>query len=113
MSLHTSARWWTPPNSNEGVSVIRASWPVPPSLRPTPALVGDLVRLEPLERHHVDDLVAAASEDRSTYAWTIVPDGPDAMAAYVEYAIAGREADEFTPFVTVRRSDERVVGSTR
>lgn len=86
---------------------------MPPSLRPTPALVGDLVRLEPLERHHVDDLVAAASEDRSSYAWTMVPDGPDAMAAYVEYAVAGREADEFTPFVTVRRSDERVVGSTR
>lgn len=86
---------------------------MPPSLRPTPALVGDLVRLDPMEPHHVDDLVAAASEDRSTYAWTIVPDGAAAMAAYVEYAIAGREADELTPFVTVRCSDERVVGSTR
>lgn len=86
---------------------------MPPSLRPTPALVGDLVRLEPMEHHHVDALVAAASEDRSTYQWTIVPDGAAAMAAYVEHAISGRDADLFTPFVTVRRADEQVVGSTR
>lgn len=86
---------------------------MPPSLRPTPALVGELVRLEPMEHHHVDALVAAASEDRSTYQWTIVPDGADAMVAYVEYAISGRDADLFTPFVTVRRADEQVVGSTR
>lgn len=66
-----------------------------------------------MERGHVDALVAAASEDRSTYDWTFVPDGTDAMRAYVETAIAGREEDVFTPFVAVRRSDERVVGSTR
>lgn len=86
---------------------------MPSSLRPTPALTGDLVRLEPMERHHVDALVAAAAEDRSTYQWTIVPDGHDAMAAYVDYALQGREDDLFTPFVTVRRDDDRVVGSTR
>lgn len=86
---------------------------MPPSLHPVPALTGDLVRLEPLERHHVDALVAAASEDRSTYAWTFVPDGVEAMRAYVDKAVEGRATDEFTPFVTVRRADERVVGSTR
>jgi N-acetyltransferase len=96
-----------------GGPLTRASWPVPPSLRPTPALTGDLVRLEPMERHHVDALVAAASENRSTYAWTFVPDGLEAMCGYVETAIAGRDDDVFTPFVIVHRSDERVVGSTR
>ena len=62
---------------------------------------------------HVDALVAAASEERDTYGWTFVPDGLDAMAAYVATAIAGRDDDLFTPFVTVRLADDRVVGSTR
>ena len=62
---------------------------------------------------HVDALVAAASESRDTYGWTFVPDGRAAMSAYVATAIAGREEDLFTPFVTVRLDDERIVGSTR
>ena len=86
---------------------------MPPKLRPTPALEGRVVRLEPMERHHVDALTEAAAESRETYAWTFVPDGREAMAAYVETAVAGREEDLFTPFVTVRREDGRVVGSTR
>jgi RimJ/RimL family protein N-acetyltransferase len=35
------------------------------------------------------------------------------MAAYVATALQGREDDLFTPFVTVRQEDDRVVGSTR
>src|SRR3712207_4697605 len=109
MSLQTRARWWTPPNSKVGSSVTCASWPVPPKLRPTPPLTGTAVRLEPMERHHVDALVVAAAESRDTYGWTFVPDGGDAMAAYVETALEGREEDRFTPFVTVRLhgGDER------
>ena len=86
---------------------------MPPKLRPTPALVGRTVRLEPLERHHVDALADAAAEDRATYHWTFVPDGREAMAAYVETALQGREDDLFTPFATIRQEDGRVVGSTR
>ena len=86
---------------------------MPPSLRPTPTLVGEVVRLEPMTLDHVDALVAAASESRDTYGWTFVPDGREAMAAYVATAVAGRDDDLFTPFVTVRRDDDRVVGSTR
>lgn len=62
---------------------------------------------------HVDALTAAASESRDTYHWTFVPDGREAMAAYVATALAGRDDDLFTPFVTVRLEDDRVVGSTR
>jgi len=36
-------------------------------------LVGDVVRLELLSLAHVDELVVAAVEDPSAYAWTIVP----------------------------------------
>src|SRR5687767_14930633 len=106
MSLQTRARWWTPPNSRERGSVIRPSWPVPPKLRPTPALAGRTVRLEPMQAHHVDALAEAAAEDRATYHWTFVPDGRDAMAAYVATALDGREQDLFTPFVTVRTDDD-------
>lgn len=83
------------------------------SLLPTPALVGHVVRLEPLRPDHVDALVAAASESRDTYRWTFVPDGREAMAAYVAAALAGGDDDLFTPFATVRLEDDRVVGSTR
>ncbi len=71
------------------------------------------MRLEPMERHHVVALTAAASEQRDTYAWTFVPDGRDAMEAYVDTALRGRADDLFSPFVTVRREDGRIVGSTR
>ena len=64
-----------------------------------------------MERHHVDALTDAASEDRATYRWTFVPDGRAAMAAYVDLALQGREDDLFTPFVTI--AEERIVGSTR
>lgn len=86
---------------------------MPPSLRPAPTLAGTAVRLEPLTLDHLDGLVAAASESRDTYHWTFVPDGREAMAAYVDLALAGREDDLFTAFATVRQDDGRVVGSTR
>jgi N-acetyltransferase len=35
------------------------------------------------------------------------------MEAYVATALEGREQDLFTPFVTVRAEDARIVGSTR
>jgi RimJ/RimL family protein N-acetyltransferase len=74
-------------------------------------LRGSVVRLEPLTLDHVPALVAAASEDRSTYGWTLVPDGLDAMAAYVATALDDQRAGRVVPFATVVH--ERVVGSTR
>ena len=38
-----------------------------------PALEGSLVRLEPLSVSHAPDLAVAAEEDRSRYAFTLVP----------------------------------------
>jgi len=74
-------------------------------------LQGRFVRLEPITLGHVDGLVAAASEDRSTYALTSVPDGPDAMAAYVATALVEQQAGCTLAFATV--AADRVVGSTR
>src|SRR5438128_2555707 len=74
-------------------------------------LRGTLVRLEPLTLAHVPGLVAAAAEDRSTYGWTTVPDGVEAMTVYVVAALDEQAAGRVMAFATL--AHERVVGSTR
>ena len=69
------------------------------------------VTLEPLSTAHVTDLVAAATEDRSNYGLTWVPDGDAAMRGYVEEALALHARGEALPFAV--RFDGLVVGSTR
>jgi RimJ/RimL family protein N-acetyltransferase len=78
-----------------------------------PSLTGRLVVLEPLRPDHVPALAAAAGGDRSTYAYTRVPDGEDDAAAYVAGALADAEAGRAVPFAVRRRVDDTVVGSTR
>ncbi len=78
-----------------------------------PTLVGRHVRLEPLSTVHVDGLVRAATGDRSSFAFTPVPDDRPTMRAYVDRAL-GRAADgDQVPFATVSLDLGRVVGSTR
>lgn len=76
-------------------------------------LVGDVVVLRPLTLDDLDALVAAATEDRSTYGFTSVPDDTAAMRRYVDDALADEWTGWALPFVTTRRADDRVVGSTR
>lgn len=79
-----------------------------------PILRGGRVQLEPLQRHHVEALLAAAANgDPELYRWTVVPQDRDAMLAYVEKAIAWREAGTAIPFVTLRASDRLLIGCTR
>ncbi|GAA4936483.1 GNAT family protein [Nonomuraea thailandensis] len=81
-----------------------------------PALVtlsGRLVRLEPLSLAAVDDLVAAASEDRSTYTFTRVPNGRDEVVSYVEAAMAEQAEGRTMPFAIRWLHTDRVVGATR
>ena len=74
-------------------------------------LQGESVRLEPLTLEHVPALLVAASEDRSTYAFTVVPDELDAMAEYVATALDDQLAGRTYAVATVQ--GERIVGSTR
>jgi RimJ/RimL family protein N-acetyltransferase len=76
-------------------------------------LVGTHVRLEPLERCHVEGLTAASAVEPSLYQWSAVPLGAAATAAYVEAAIAARDAGTAFPFAVVRLADGAVIGSTR
>ncbi len=77
------------------------------------SLVGRSVALEPLERDHAAALTAAAGEDRSTYRWTTVPDGPVAMRRYVDALLDQAAAGTSVPLVQRRLVDGALVGCTR
>ncbi|MCU1593729.1 MAG: acetyltransferase [Frankiales bacterium] len=76
-----------------------------------PALVGKLVRLEPLVRQHSDGLATAAQEDRASYGFTSVPADAGAMAVHVDDLLDQADRGEVVPFAQVR--DGRPVGMTR
>jgi RimJ/RimL family protein N-acetyltransferase len=76
-------------------------------------LSGRHVRLEPLDHHHVDGLVAAATIDTSLYQWSPVPQNKAAAIRYIDTALAWRDAGTAVPFATVRVADGVVIGSTR
>ena len=78
-----------------------------------PTLVGPFVRLEPLRREHVDALVAAANEGRSTYTYTFVVRTREDALVYVESMTAMWEVGEVVPFVQIDAGSDRVVGATR
>lgn len=76
-------------------------------------LVGRHVRLEPLERRHLDDL-AAAGLDAATWQWTIArPTTRADLAAWIDQALAGAATGSEVPFATVDLASGRAIGSTR
>src|SRR5665213_4373024 len=84
-----------------------------PSSLLIPTLIGQSVRLEPLTIDHVDAIVEAANEGRSTYYFTKVPESRDDTVSYVIDLLSLWEADEIIPFVQVDAKSERVAGATR
>lgn len=77
------------------------------------ALKGSHVSLEPLAVDHVAALAAASGGERSTFGYTEVPDGPGAMASYVEKLLAQAAAGAAVPFVQRRVAGDEIVGCTR
>ena len=73
--------------------------------------------LEPLTIDHVPALVEAASQDRSTFGFTAVPDGIEEMLNYVRNLLGSHKAGQDVPFVQRRVNSEgslgEVVGCTR
>jgi N-acetyltransferase len=78
-----------------------------------PVLNGSYIRLEPLERRHIEPLAAASAGDPGPYRWSPVPQGIAEATQYVETALAARDAGTAVPFATVRVADGKVIGSTR
>lgn len=77
-----------------------------------PALEGRIVRLEPLEPGHADGLWEA-SRDPRTWRWLSIlqPTTRDSFDAWIETAVAARDAGVEIPLVTLH--GKQVVGSTR
>lgn len=73
-------------------------------------LVGETVRLRPLVHDDVVALVAAGTESREHYAYTIVPDGAEAARTYVDHARRMTESGARLVLATVW--NDRIVGST-
>ncbi len=76
-------------------------------------LSGRSVQLEPLGLDHRDGLLAAADEDRSTYAFTDVPADAPAMEHYIRKLLAEHAGANVLPFAQRRLADDRLVGCTR
>ena len=76
-------------------------------------LTGRNIRLEPLGRHHIDGLAAAAAVDPSLYRWSLVPQGREKTERYVETALSWRNAGTAAPFAIVDQTSGNVIGSTR
>ncbi|HQU25954.1 MAG TPA: GNAT family protein [Acidimicrobiales bacterium] len=74
-------------------------------------LVGRHVTLAPLGPQDADPLAAAAELERSSYRFTVVPDGREEARAYVAGLLEERRRAETVPFVL--RRDGAVVGATR
>jgi len=79
-----------------------------------PVLEGTLVRLEPMSREHEAGLWEASRDERA-WTWLSVaqPRTQDELRAYVDAALENAAAGTELPLVTIRRADDRVVGSTR
>jgi RimJ/RimL family protein N-acetyltransferase len=77
------------------------------------ALVGTLIRLEPLDHHHADGLAAASAADPTLYTWSPVPQGAAEVREYIDTARAWRDAGSAIPYATVPVEGGVVIGSTR
>ncbi|MER5714609.1 GNAT family protein [Streptomyces sp. NPDC002132] len=76
-----------------------------------PVLEGALVRLEPLEHRHADDLAVAAEENRGTYAYTWVPRA-DEVGDYVDAQLARAATGRLAPYAQISLATGRAVGAT-
>ncbi|HEY6487691.1 MAG: GNAT family protein [Terracidiphilus sp.] len=79
----------------------------------TAVLQGKYIRLEPLQPSHAAAFVAATQAEPLIYQWTHVPRNDAEAAAYIDTAVAWRDAGTAVPFATVRLEDGAVIGSTR
>ena len=77
-------------------------------------LEGELVRLEPLAREHEDGLWDA-SRDARTWRWLSIPQpqSREELRDHLDGALANAVRGTELPFATVRRGDNRILGSTR
>jgi RimJ/RimL family protein N-acetyltransferase len=72
-----------------------------------------LVVLEPLQREHEEELLAAARDGELWKLWYTSVGSPDAVLAYIDTALAMRDTQGAMPFVVRSQLDGKIIGSTR
>lgn len=78
-----------------------------------PLLVGQRIRLRPMEENDAEVLIRAASDGELwNLQFTVIP-SIHTIAAYIAAALEGREAGTVLPFVTEDLGTGSVIGSTR
>jgi RimJ/RimL family protein N-acetyltransferase len=76
-------------------------------------LEGDILRLEPLRKHHAAGLLAIGGDPE---IWRWLPeelDDPEAVERFIESAMQCEKAGTCYAFAVIRRADGAVIGSTR
>ncbi|GMX66802.1 GNAT family protein [Paenibacillus elgii] len=76
-------------------------------------LCGRLVCLEPMTIDHVNAICDAASENRSTYSFTYVPNGVEDTKRYIEIALSDFSRGRALPYVVRHLETDLIVGTTR
>jgi len=76
-------------------------------------LIGDHVRLEPLDFRHAEGLANASASDIQLYQWSPVPQGIGDANKYIQTALDWQLAGTALPFAVIRKNDDTIIGSTR
>ena len=82
-------------------------------IEPVTLTGGQWAILEPLAPGHEAELLEAARDGQLWKLWYTAVAGPDAMAGYLRDALKMRDELGALPFVVRRKSDLKIVGSTR
>ena len=76
-------------------------------------LEGSIVRMEPLARRHLEDLLLVAF-DPPLWRWTIArPQDEAGLRTWFDTALANAQAGTEQPFATIDRGSGRAIGSSR
>jgi N-acetyltransferase len=73
----------------------------------------DWVILEPLDKRHEPELIDAAADGQLDQLWFTSVASPDSMTGYIDAATRMRDELGAVPFAVRRKTDGKVVGSTR
>ena len=77
------------------------------------ALVGQKVKLIPLNKSHKDELVIAASDGNLwELSFTSVP-SKENITTYIDYALSEKNKNKAFPFVIIDIKTNKIIGSTR
>ena len=76
-------------------------------------LSNEVVALQPLSLAHTEELQEAVIDGQLWNLWYSSVPAPDEVENFIRQSLEGLEKDEMLPFAVVRKSDSKVVGSTR